>query len=108
MFEEMFNINFAIVAVAVVIALFIWFKTTESAASTKRMSSMMARVGLASRIAARRDARTTAVVKEARRRCGRCPREDVCERWLAGRLDGANEFCPNARVFDALAKTGAA
>jgi hypothetical protein len=35
-----------------------------------------------------------------RARCRRCPVEDVCERWLAGELEGDNGFCPNANVFD--------
>lgn len=107
MFEAMFEINVAIVMVVVAAVLFVWFRRNEAAASARRMTSMIARIGLAPRIAARRDPRTAAVVSTARRRCEKCPREDLCERWLAGSVEGDNAFCPNARTFGILARTGA-
>lgn len=48
------------------------------------------------------DPQSMAIGKEVRRRCRRCLREDLCERWLAGEVEGDNNFCPNAQTFDAL------
>jgi hypothetical protein len=67
------------------------------------MTAMMTRVGL--------DPgtfdgwRTVAIRKVMRRRCITCPREGLCERWLAGEVEGSNSFCPNAQTFRTL--TGA-
>ncbi len=49
-----------------------------------------------------------AIRKEVRHRCRICQNEDLCERWLAGKvIKGGNSFCPNARIFRDLArKTG--
>ena len=48
------------------------------------------------------------MLKTAQRRCRRCPREDLCDRWLAGEAPGSNAFCPNAQTFRILAAPGAA
>ncbi len=105
LFEAMFEINVAIVMVAVSVALLVWFQGRLAAASARRTMGMMTRVGLNPGIAALGDPRTKAIIKEVRQRCGRCPREDYCERWLAGKLKGDSAFCLNARTFRILAGT---
>lgn len=96
-------IAFAITAVAVNVALLVWFRDSEAAASARRMTGMMARAGLGMGRATLVFARTGAILDESRRRCRRCPREDLCNRWLAGEVEGSNAFCPNARTFGMLA-----
>jgi hypothetical protein len=105
LFEAMFEINVAIVMLAVAAALFLWFRGSEASASARRMAGMLARAGLDPAIARGGGRRTIAVMNQSRRRCRRCPREDVCARWLAGKLEGGNAFCPNARTFAALAES---
>ncbi len=102
LFEAMFAINVAMVMVAVTVVLFVWFQGSEAAGSAMRMMRTMARVGVDPGIATHGDRRTEAIVKEARCRCGRCPVEDLCDRWLAGKVEGGNTFCPNARTFRSL------
>ncbi len=102
LFEAMFEINVAIVMVAVTVVIFVWFQRSEAAASAMRMMRMMARVGLDLGISTHGDSRSKAIMKEARCRCGRCPVEDLCDRWLAGKVEGGNTFCPNARTFRSL------
>jgi hypothetical protein len=96
------QISVAIFMVGVAFASIVWLQTSEAAASARRMMGMMKRVGLELGIATFRDPRTMAIEKEVRRRCRRCPREGVCDRWLAGRVGGDTAFCPNARTFRAL------
>ncbi len=105
LFEAMFEINVAIVMVAVIVAILVWFQRSLVAASARRMMGMMARVGVDAGIAAHGDPRTKAILKEARHRCGRCPREGLCDRWLAGKAEGGNAFCPNAQTFGILTGT---
>ena len=100
------HISVAIVMVAVTIVLFLWFQRTLAAGSARRMTRMVAYVGLDPKIATRGDPRTQAVMTEARRRCANCRVEDFCNRWLAGECEGGNAFCPNARVFHSLANIG--
>lgn len=77
---------------------------TESA---RRMMHMMALSGLDPGIATHDDPRTDATVRVARNRCRKCPAESLCDKWLAGKAEGDNTFCPNARTFRMLArKTG--
>jgi len=72
------------------------------------MMSMLERVGLdpAIALAGEPDSVLECVIaasmKQIRQRCRACMTEDVCERWLAGDEHGDNDFCPNAKVFDAL------
>ena len=106
LFEAMLEINVAIVMVAVTVAIFVWLQRSEAAASARRLMGMMTRVGLGPVIAAPGDPRARAIMKATRRRCRRCPREDLCERWLAGEVEGGNTFCPNAQAFHILAETG--
>jgi len=51
--------------------------------------------------------RRGAIPQEARSRCRTCASEDLCERWLAGGVEGDNRFCENARMFRGSAGTGA-
>ena len=74
--------------------------------SDRRRSSMMERFGLSPEAAELGSRRTRALLKETRQRCLRCPREDWCERWLAGKVGGGNAFCPNAETFDGLIGAG--
>ena len=106
LFEAMFEINAAIAMVAVSVAIFVWFQRSEAAASARRMIGMMTRVGLGHGSPASDDPRAGVVMKETRQRCRRCPREDFCERWLAGDVEGGNAFCRNADILRVLAEAG--
>ncbi len=97
------QIGVAIVMVAATIAIMLWFQSSQAAASARRMMGMMMRVGLDSGTATLDDPATMALRKEALRRCRGCPREDLCDRWLAGQIEGGNSFCPNAQTFGMLA-----
>ncbi|MHA1154070.1 MAG: DUF6455 family protein [Alphaproteobacteria bacterium] len=97
------QIGVAIFMVGVTIAIMLWFRSSQVAASSRRMMGMMIRIGLNPGAAAFGDTATTTIRKEALRRCGGCPREDLCDRWLAGKIEGGNTFCPNAQVFGILA-----
>ncbi len=99
----MFEISIAIVMVAVTIALFLWIRQSMARASERRLIRMLQRAGLDPEIAKQGDTET--IVKELRHRCRRCESEALCERWLAGEEKGQNVFCPNAQVFEMLART---
>ena len=99
------EISVAIVMGAVFVAFYAWFRRSEAVASAARMAGMMARAGLASDIAANKEAGATAIMKEAGRRCARCPVEGHCERWLQGSVEGDNAFCANVPVFAAFSRT---
>ncbi len=99
-------ISVAILMVAVSIAMFVWLAGSEAAASSKRTTGMMTRVGLSPGTATPGDAQTVAIMEATRRRCRGCPREELCDRWLAGEVKGSNSFCLNAQTFDVLAGAG--
>ncbi len=99
------QISAAVILVGVAVVVIMWLQGSEAAASARRMMGMMTRVGLDAGTARLGDPRTEAIRKEARRRCRRCPRGDLCDRWLAGEVEGGNAFCPNAQTFRIL--TGA-
>ena len=101
-----FEISVAILLLAVTVVLVMWIRRYMAAGSERRMMRMLARVGLDPEIAATGDRET--IITEVRRRCRKCQSEDLCERWLAGEETGENAFCPNAHVFDVLARTGQA
>ena len=103
---SLFQIFIAIVMSGVALTLYLTIRRYMVAASERRMISMTDRLGLDPAFAASGD--TKAVMKEVRRRCRSCPSEALCERWLAGKEDGDNGFCPNAEVFSALKRTRAA
>ena len=92
------QISVAIFMVGVTIAIIVWFRSSQAAASAERMLAMMTRVGLDPGTAMG----STAIGKDVRRRCMGCPREDLCDRWLAGNIEGGNSFCPNAQIFNPL------
>ena len=97
------QIGVAIFMVAVTIAIMLWFQSSQAAATVRRMTGMMTRIGLDPGAAPLADPATMAIREEARRRCAGCPREDLCDRWLAGEIEGGNSFCPNAQSFRMLA-----
>jgi len=93
----------AILMLAVSAALVAWFARDLAAVSGRRMMHMLARAGLDPEIARHGD--TEAVIREARSRCRRCRSEALCDRWLAGTVEGDNGFCPNAQIFRRLTGT---
>jgi hypothetical protein len=94
----------ALVMVAVTVFIFVWFQSNQATASDRRRLAMMKRAGLDPGLAMLVGPRAAALRKKVRRRCQGCPREDLCDRWLAGGVEGGNAFCPNARVFHDLAE----
>ena len=99
----LFEIGAAIIMVAVSIALIVWFLRYLAAASERRMMHMLTRAGVYPEVAKRGD--TEAIIKDVRGRCLKCRAEDLCDRWLAGKVEGDNSFCPNAQIFRTLART---
>jgi hypothetical protein len=87
------------VALAMIIATRSYLRTTSSI----RMRRMMARIGLPAGIRTLGDPQTQAIMKDVFYRCRKCPAEALCERWLAGNVEGGNAFCPNARIFETFA-----
>ncbi len=100
------QISVAIFMMGVAVACLVWLQGSLAAASAKRFMGMMMRVGLEPGTATLDDPRIKAVMKEMRHRCRRCPREGLCDRWLAGIVKGGNAFCPNAQTFGTLSGTG--
>ncbi len=96
----------AILFVVVAAALIVWFRNKLSAASLSRMRRMMVNFGLGPDKVAKFHAGTGVDVQEVRMRCRRCPVEDLCERWLAGEIDGDSGFCPNAKIFGGAVRPG--
>jgi len=92
----------AIAMLGVAAALFFGYRKYLAANSERRMQTMLESVGLDPAIASSDDIPT--IMKEVRQRCQSCGSEDVCERWLAGDKESDNAFCPNAKVFEILAK----
>jgi hypothetical protein len=101
----LFEIGVAIVMVAVSVALVVWFYRHVVAASERRMMHMLTRAGVDPEVARQGD--TEAIIQDVRSRCVRCRSEDLCNRWLAGKVEGDNSFCPNAQIFRLLKRTTA-
>ena len=97
----LFEIGVALSMVAVSVALVVWFSRSVAAASDRRMMHMLTRAGVDRGVAGHGD--SEAVLQDARRRCGGCRFEDLCDRWLAGKVEGDNSFCPNAQIFRRIA-----
>ncbi len=74
-----------------------------AAASERRMTTMLERVGIDPAIDSSDD--TVTIMKEVRQRCRSCTSVDVCERWLAGDEVCEHYFCRNAKVFESLKRT---
>ncbi len=100
------QISVAIIMVGVAVSLLVWLRSNMAAASARRMLAMMTRVGVDPGPATFRGVRASAIRKVMLRRCKRCPREGLCERWLAGEVEGGNSFCPNAQTFRTLIGAG--
>lgn len=93
----------ATLMVAIAFALVYAVRAYMAAASERRMTSMLERVGVDPAVAT--SANHSQIIREVRKRCHRCNGEAVCERWLAGEEQGDNDFCPNAAVFATLRNT---
>ncbi len=100
------DLGMAIIFVVVAAALVLWFRHKLASASRSRMHRMMASLGLDPDKLEHSDEGAGLDMKAARTRCRMCPSEDVCERWLAGEIEGDNGFCPNAKIFDGVVKAG--
>jgi hypothetical protein len=101
------QISVAIIMVGVTAICFAWLQSSMAAASAGRMMDMFKRVGLDLGTAKLGEPQTMAIGKKMQRRCRRCSREALCERWLSGKIEGGNAFCPNAEAFRILAEAGA-
>jgi len=99
----LFEIGVAMFMMAVSVALVVWFSRYIAAASERRMVQMLTRAGVDPEVARHGD--TEAIMQDVRSRCGRCRSDDLCDRWLAGKVEGDNSFCPNAQIFRNLTKT---
>jgi hypothetical protein len=99
----LFEIGLATFMVAVSVALVVWFYRHVAAASERRMMHMLTRAGVDPEVARQGD--TEAIIQDVRSRCVRCRSEDLCNRWLAGKVEGDNSFCPNAQIFRLLKRT---
>ena len=92
----------ALVLVGVAIVLVFAYRRYRAANSKRRMSAMLVSVGLDPDITSSGD--LVSIMAAARLRCEACASKDVCERWLDAELQGDNDFCPNATVFESLRK----
>jgi len=101
----LFEIGVAIFMLAVSIALVVWFFRYTAAASGRRMIHMLTHAGVNPEVARQGD--NEAIMRDVRSRCLRCRSEDLCDRWLAGKVEGDNSFCPNAQIFRSLTRTTA-
>ena len=96
------QISVAIIMVGVTVASIVWLQSSMAAASARRLTDMMKRIGLDPGTDSHGDLQTMTIAKVQRRRCRRCRSEALCERWLAGKVEGGNSFCPNAESFALL------
>jgi hypothetical protein len=103
--STLYDIGVATLMVAVIVALIVWLLGYMGTVSARRMKHMLMRAGVDPEIARLGD--VEAIMKDVRRRCERCPSEALCDRWLAGKAEGDNDFCPNAPIFSSLASVGA-
>ncbi len=99
----LFEIGVATSMLVASVALVVWFSRYLVASSESRMMHMLARAGVSPEVARQGD--TRAIMQDVRSRCGRCMAEDLCDRWLAGKVEGDNSFCPNAQIFRVLTGT---
>ena len=103
MIPTLLEIGAAIIMLAVSIALIVWFLRYLAAVSGRRMMQMLTRAGVDPEVAKHGD--TEAIIQDVRGRCSKCRAEDLCDRWLAGKVEGDNSFCPNAQIFRILTRT---
>ncbi len=90
----------AMVMVGVAIVLVFAYRKYLAANSERRMWAILKTVGLDPEIAS--IGGIDSIMTEVRQRCRTCSSEDVCERWLQGKVRGDRDFCPNAKVFEAI------
>jgi hypothetical protein len=106
--QSMFNeVSIAVTLVAAIVVLFVWLRANLAAATAGRMEAMMTRVGVGPGIALQDRLRNDDVLRTVRDRCVRCPSEDLCDRWIAGTVEGDNAFCRKAATFSGHVATGA-
>jgi len=103
--STLYEIGVAALMVAVIVALIVWFFRDLATVSARRMQQMLLRAGVDPEVA--RQGNVEAIMQDVRSRCQNCRSEALCDRWLAGKAEGDNDFCPNASIFRRLAKTGA-
>ena len=94
----------AIIMVSVAVGSIVWLHSNMAAVSATRLTRMKKRIGIDSGTDTLSGRLSIIGGKELRRRCRRCPSENLCERWLAGKVEGGNTFCPNAEAFRNLAE----
>lgn len=103
--STLYEIGVATLMLAVIVALIVWFFRSLASASEQRMMQMLARAGVDPEVA--RQGNVEAIMQDVRARCQKCQSEALCDRWLAGKAEGDDSFCPNAPIFRMLARTGA-
>jgi len=90
-------------AIAMLIAatlLILAYRAYLAGNSERRMRRMLESAGIDPALASSGEIPT--IMKDVRQRCRSCSSEDVCERWLEGKEEGSNAFCPNSKVFEIL------
>ena len=78
----------------------------QAVVSNRRMYYMMLACGIDEHTARNADRLLDIDMKDARRRCRRCPDPRTCDRWLNGEAVPGNDFCPNADRFMATVEAG--
>jgi hypothetical protein len=99
------EIGVATLMVAVIVSLMVWFFRYHATVSAARMMQMLTHAGVDPEVA--RQGNVEAIMQDVRSRCQNCRSEALCDRWLAGKAEGDNNFCPNAPILRMLASTGA-
>jgi hypothetical protein len=103
--STLYEIGVATLMVVIIVALIVWFFSYQATVSVTRMMQMLTRAGVDPEVA--RQGSVEAIMQDVRSRCQNCRSEALCDRWLAGKAEGDNNFCPNAPIFRMLARTGA-
>lgn len=106
MVPTLIEIYIGMFMIVVAIGMLVWFERGEAEATTGRMARMMRKLGLDPKTRKTGAPDAVQMLKTARKRCGRCRCEGLCERWLEGKVGGTSGFCPNTPVFDVLNRTG--
>jgi len=94
-------------AIAMLVAAFVLvlvYRAFLAGNSERRMRKMLESAGLDPALAG--SGKIPTIMKDVRQRCQSCSSEDVCERWLEGKEEGGNTFCPNSKVFEILKRYG--
>jgi len=102
--STLYEIGVATLMLVVIVAPIVWFFKYQATVSATRMMQMLTRAGVDPEVA--RQGNVEAIMQDVRSRCQNCRSEALCDRWLAGKAEGDNNFCPNASIFCMLARTG--